>query len=475
MITSFSLLSLIIAIPFLGCLFALLSQENEEKNGKNVYNVTIFTIISNIVLLFRTFMVMNVNDRSFQLVEKFNWLENPNINILFGIDIFSGLLLLAVHLAILIGIISNRNQIVKSKSLCVFTLVFLGLFSGLLIASDIFSFYLFFEALLIPAYMLTGMYGEIKKDNVVYRFFIYNFFGALFLFAGTMLLFVIQQGDTSLVKLNKIIIRSPIEYIIWGSFFVAFLSRIPIWPFHSYQAAVSSGVKSPLLFIINNLLPLTGVYGFIRFLPKNYSSSISYFIIALEIIAIITMIFISLIGFINKEPRYKLFSYISVCYLIYLLSSFSKSPLMIYNVAFSFFSFILIISAMSALLWKINRQTELVGISSDGFLYNTPRMRFAYGFLTFSAIGFPLSSLFLNNFFIISRIFANNIYIGILVIFSLLLVFSSIWSDYFRLCSNTQDKNNNFEDIKGLPWILTILILIFLLMSFIRPLWLLEF
>ena len=285
-----------------------------------------------------------------------------------------------------------------------------------------------------------------------------------------------EQGDASLASLHKIDIKTLKEYFIWGAFFIAFLSRIPVWPFHSYLAAVASGVKNPLLFIINNLLPLTGIYGFIRFLPKSFSDTMLYWVVGLEIIGVITMAFIALIGFINKESRYKLFAYVSVCYIMYLLSAFSKSPMALYNIGFSFFAFILVTSALAALLWKISQKAEESDVETLGYLNRVPRLRFIYGFMTFAAVGLPFSALFLNNFLIIGRLFKNGAYTGLIVVFSLLLVYVSLLGDYFRLshAGETPQERHDEEDLQGGYRVLMWLLVILLLMSFIRPLWLLE-
>ena len=150
MLNTFSLLSLIIAIPFLGMLFALAAKDADDGSTRNVYNVSLFAVIANIVMIWRIFMLIDVFKPGFQLTETFNWLETPAINIMFGVDIFSLLMILSVHIAFIIGFIGVRNNIRQQKSLMVFALLFLSMITGFFVAADIFSFYIFFEAMLLP-------------------------------------------------------------------------------------------------------------------------------------------------------------------------------------------------------------------------------------------------------------------------------------------------------------------------------------
>ena len=98
----FALLSLIIALPFLGMLFVLTAKDDNQIHGRNAFNVCIFSILANIVLIWRIFMIINEKSNNLQLIEKFNWLSAPDINIVLGVDTFSLLLILATHLAIFI-------------------------------------------------------------------------------------------------------------------------------------------------------------------------------------------------------------------------------------------------------------------------------------------------------------------------------------------------------------------------------------
>ena len=322
MITSFNFLSTIIAIPFIGVLFALTAKDDDKTRGRNAFNVSVFAVITNLLVLWRIAALLDISATGLQLTERYDWLENPKISISLGIDVFSLLLIMAVHAAVLIGMFGARHNKEDGKALMVFSLLFLCMITGFFTAADIFSFYIFFEAMLLPLFMIIGMFGGLRKQSVLSRFFIYNLLGAIFLFFATVILYNYQGVNIALNDVSKVNLNMKLEIFVWGAIFVSFLSRIPIWPFHYWISSISTGLRNPLVFIITNLVPLTGVYGFIRFWPKTVPGVLSYFMIILEIICVISMLFIALIGLINKDFQYKIFSFMTVWYIIYLLAAF---------------------------------------------------------------------------------------------------------------------------------------------------------
>ena len=134
MLNTFSILSLIIAIPFLGMLFTLFAKESADNSTHNVFSVALFAVVANIVMILRIFMLMEVYKHGLQLVETYNWMQNPDINIVFGVDVLSLMLLLAIHIAFIIGFIGVRNNFEHQKSLMVWSLLFLSMITGFFVS-----------------------------------------------------------------------------------------------------------------------------------------------------------------------------------------------------------------------------------------------------------------------------------------------------------------------------------------------------
>ena len=473
MLNTFSILSLIIIVPLMGMLFTLLAKEAEDGSTRNIFNVALFSVVANIVLILRIFMLVDVYKPGLQLTETYNWLENPDINIVFGVDVLSLMLILAIHIAYIIGFIGVRNEVNKQKPLMVWSLLFLSMLNGLFVSADIFSFYIFFEGALLPLFMLLGMFGDVKRREYINRFLLYSMLGAIIFFTAMVALFNYQGGMFELQQLSKLKLTSRLEYFIWLAIFVSFLFRIPIWPFHYWISSTNSSIRNSMVFLISMMLPLSGLYGFVRFLPPSLPNALYYGVVILQIVAVITMLFIALIGFINKDRQYKIFAYITVYYIMYLLGILTQNNVVLLNIAYSFFSFLIIITSLEVLSAYIAKENERLGFFDDGVLCGCPKIAFIYSFMTLAAIGLPLSSLFLNNFLILSNLLAVNIKMGMVMLAALMIMSAALLKELFRLrdVEKCALAGHEIADLSKGKFVFMLFICFILLMSFIKPLW----
>ena len=467
----FAILTLIVCVPFLGMLFVLTSKEDSLSRTHNGSNVAVFTIIANLVLIWRVFMLIDADKPHLQLFEKFNWLPVPDINLVFAVDNLSLLMILAVHLVILTGIIFSRSEPARQKSTMVFTLLFLSMSTGLFVAADIFSFFIFFEAVLLPLFMLIGLSGGLKKTERTDGFLLYNLIGALVLFVGILLIYK-AYGSLTLDKAPKILWKKHHGYWIFGTLAFGFISRIPVWPFHYWIASISSKIKNPLVFVASAVLPLSGIYGLIRFWPRYIPLEVSQYFVWVNVIGTVTMLFIGLIGLSNKESQYKIFAYVTVGYIMYLLGIFSQNKQIVANIGYALFGFLIIAGALESLSAYIRSKSDSQDTTDEGFLCRAKRLSLVYSFITVAAIGFPVSAVFTNNFLILSTLLAGNIQMGMVLIVSFLIVAGSLIEEMFRLKTESKDcALGKSDDLPAGEFVFMLFIMFVLLMSFIRPLW----
>lgn len=467
----FAILSLIICIPFLGMLFTLTAKEDEEKKSHNSFNVAMFAIVANLVMIWRVFMLVDETQLKLQLFEKFDWLAVPDINLVFAVDNLSLLMILAVHLVLLMGIVSIRADTSHQKPLMVFTLLFLSMSTGLFVSADIFSFFIFFEAMLLPLFMLVGMFGGFKKPERLGGFFLYNLAGAFILFIAVLLIYKFY-GSLTLDKTEEISWDQDFGLFIWSALALGFIFRIPIWPFHYWISSITSKLRNPLVFIAASILPLSGIYGFARFWPSYIPPEISKYFILLNIIGTITMLFISLISFINRDSQYKIFAFVTVYYILYLLGIFSQDTVILQNIGYALFGFLMVFGALEIVSAYIYQQEQLHESNSAGFLCRAKRLSLLYSFLTFAAAGFPLSAMFTNNFLVLSRLLSTHIQIGAVLILACIIVAAALIREMFRLKTDTKEcMLGKAEDMPMGQFIFMMFIVFMLVMSFIRPLW----
>lgn len=470
------LLTVILAVPLLGLLFAAVSKENASGvRGRNVLAVGIFTVISNLVVLWITARKTDFSDKASRLVQKFEWLEVPKIELVLELDFFSLLLIAALHFAVLLGLIGIRNNTYRQKTLVVFSLMFLEMATGYFLASDLFSFYIFFEAMLLPLFMLVGIFGDVRRQDILYRFFLYNLLGAVLLFVALCVLF--NAENVVIRDINQVVLGHNIELLVWSLIFIAFLSRIPIWPFHYWLSSVNVNISNPLVFIIANVMPLTGVYGLIRFSPLTAPDILTPYLLILEIVSITTMVVIALIGFSNRDIQYKIFSYMTVYYILYLLGALLPTDALLANIGFSLFAYLIIIAAIEIIVSHLEKERQCSGAGECGILCNIRRSSFVLSFFILAAVGLPLSSLFLNNMLIFAGLVKYNLKMAIFILLAIVLSSLSLLQHLFYLRypqAETSEGGACVNDISLPVFAVFVLVMLLLAVSFVNPLWYME-
>lgn len=464
-------LLLIMGVPLLGVLFALISKDSSAEKRNNILSLGFLVTLTNLFIIFLALRSLK-GEGDIQFISNINWLSIPKIEFVFGADIFSLLLIAAVHFAMLLGLVGIRNNTHRQKTLVIFAMLFLSMMTNYLLAYDLFSFYIFFEAMLLPLFMLVGIFGNIKKQDILYRFFLYNLLGAVFLFIALCILF--NQQNFNIQNIGNAHLIPKLQFFVWGAIFVAFLSRIPIWPFHYWISSINTNLSNPLVFIIANLLPLTGVYGLIRFFPLTAPSIMAPYMLILEIISIITMLVIALIGFSNRDVRYKIFSYTTVYYILYLLGALLPTDTLLENIGFSLFSWIIIISAIEIILSHIEKEKQCNGVMECGILCNIKLASFALSFFILAAVGLPLSSIFLNNMLIFAGLLRFNLKMSIFILLAIVLSSLSLLQHLFYL-RYPQKANPQgqvcLQDISVMVFAFLVIIMVVLLITFINPFW----
>ena len=291
------------------------------------------------------------------------------------------------------------------------------------------------------------------------------------LFVGILLIYQ-AYGSLTLDKAPKILWKKHHGYWIFGLLALGFISRIPVWPFHYWIASISSKIKNPLVFIASAVLPLSGIYGLIRFWPRYIPLEVSQYFVWVNVIGTVTMLFIGLIGLSNKESQYKIFAYVTVGYIMYLLGIFSQNKQIVANIGYALFGFLIIAGAQESLSAYIRSKSDSQDTTDEGFLCRAKRLSLVYSFITVAAIGFPVSAVFTNNFLILSTLLAGNIQMGMVLIVSFLIVAGSLIEEMFRLKTESKDcALGKSDDLPAGEFVFMLFIMFVLLMSFIRPLW----
>lgn len=461
------LLFSLLVVPLLGCFFALMAKKNEY----NTFNICIFTLLSNIVMIL--FLLSAINMEQSVFLYSFHWLRNIKTEITFGIDVNAALLLLSIYLAILISLIGLTHNQRKNKFEIINALYFLWNITGLILARDMISFYVFFAGQLLPVYMLLEISGNIRKTPMLYLFFIFNFASILCLMISLAFTYKFYNGNMLLAQISLADMPKRVAICIWLSACLAFIARIPIWPFHYWISSISATIKNPTAYTISNMLPLTGLWGFLSFWPLRHPEYVAKTIPLAVIFILLTMCFIALIGLAHKDFIRKLFSYSTIYSLFFVLSIIVLNEKYKTNMIYSLFIFMIVNSSMTTLNLMASEEGKEMRYNHRSILIGMPKLTRLLVFFVFIAAGLPISSMFWNNFVLISAIFRRSFVVGAWCVSAISVIGLALLYELYLMLDEQEALPDKSEiaDISERKQIAFIMVIFILFLSFFDPLW----
>jgi len=390
------------------------------------------------------------------------------------VDHLSASLILAVSVAVILGFISvRRDEKVRIKEMIIFSLIFEALIIGLLCSADIFSFYIFFEAMLIPLFMLLGIWGVEKGNNAPFRFISYGLISSVLLFIAFISLYNLT-GSTSLIEsIKDTDLSVKTQVFILLAVILSFIARVPVWPFFNWMLSINQKLKSSLVYVTMILLPVTSIYGFARFSLNSISSAGEFFTPYILFIALVTIVGVSLVSLVNKDHSYKLFAYLSIYSSIYLIAIFIDPEEATIGLSNSLFGLIIIFSCLMICFRRMDIEKNKVGLDSlASILCYMPKLKIIFLTFTLLSLSAPFSPLFVGNFLLISLIAKYSLSICFVVIFSLIVISYNFLSINIFLCENCKcEEDTQISDISNQLFTFLIAVVILLLLSVAKPYW----
>jgi NADH-quinone oxidoreductase subunit M len=310
----FPILSSLIFLPLIA---AILLAFCKFKNYKNFYFYGIVISLINFLISIKLISDFDKTISVFQFIEKFRFISNYDIKYFVGVDgisilmIFLTTFLIPICLAIAIKPVQNRAKEFVISFLLIESFV-IGSFASL----DLLFFYIFFEAMLIPMYLIIGVWGSENRVYAAYKFFLYTLLGSvLFLIAIIVIYLLTHTTDITLLQhgLPKYL---PFEYQkwLWLAFFASFAVKVPMFPFHTWLPDAHVQAPTAGSVILAGILIKLGAYGFIRFSLPFFPLASEYFANFILILSVIAIIYASLVALMQEDMK-KMIAYSSVAHM----------------------------------------------------------------------------------------------------------------------------------------------------------------
>jgi len=446
---NFPILSAIIFIPLIGALFILITKGNQKNVEKNSKYVAIFSSSVNFSLSIFLWLIFDETTSDFQFIEKKNWI-NGLISFQLGIDGISILFILLTTFIAPICIFSGIHSIkFKIKDFLIAILLMETLMLGVFCSLDLVVFYLFFEAGLIPMFLIIGIWGGSKRVYSAFKFFLFTLLGSVLMLVAIISIYWIT-GTTDVIKLLDLRISEDYQYLLWLAFFSSFAVKIPMWPFHTWLPDAHVEAPTAGSVILAAILLKMGGYGFIRFSLGLFPLASDYFTPFIFTLSIIAIIYTSLIALMQDDIK-KLIAYSSVAHMGFVtIGIFSLTKQGLEGSIIQMISHGLISAALFLCVGVLYDRIHSRMISSyGGIVNNMPKYSLFFMVFTLGALGLPGTSGFVGEFLVLVGVFQKNIIVAILASLGVILAAAYMLWLYKRVIFG-RIANPEVKEIKDL-------------------------
>ncbi len=409
---NFPILSTIIFLPFLGALFIFLSSQKSEN--KSAIYISLFTSIANLLLTCFLWYSFDKSFTGFQFVEEKNWISGL-IKFKLGIDGISILFIVLTAFITPICIVSCVNSVKKRLNEFLIAILVLETFIlGVFCSLDLIVFYLFFEAGLIPMFLIIGVWGGPRKIYSAYKFFLFTLLGSVLMLAAIIFIYW-AMGTTDYTEIYKLKIPQEYQYLLWLAFFSSFAVKTPMWPVHTWLP--DAHVEAPTagsVILAAILLKMAG-YGFLRFSLGMFPIASEFFTPLVFSLSIIAIIYTSLVALMQEDMK-KLIAYSSVAHMGFVtLGIFTFNKQGIEGSIFQMISHGLISAALFLCVGVLYDRTSSRMIKSFGGVVNyLPNFSLIFIIFVLGALGLPGTTGFIGEFLVLLGTFKINYLVAIL-------------------------------------------------------------
>ena len=444
---NFPILSTLIFLPIISSFFIFLSRS--QKNNNSAIYVSLFTSIATFFLSLFIWYSLDQGSSNFQFIEEKSWI-NDFIKFKLGIDGISILFIVLTTFITPICIISCINSVkVRVKEFLIAILILETFMIGVFCSLDLVIFYLFFEAGLIPMFLIIGVWGGPKRVYSAFKFFLYTLLGSVLMLVAIIFIYWLT-GTTDITQIYEIKIPKEYQNILWLAFFSSFAVKMPMWPVHTWLP--DAHVEAPTagsVILAAILLKMAG-YGFLRFSIPMFPVASEFFTPLIYSLSIVAIIYTSLVALMQDDMK-KLIAYSSVAHMGYVtLGIFTFTKQGLEGGIFQMISHGLISAALFLCVGVVYDRMHSRLISSYGGLVNyLPKYSLLFLIFALAGLGLPGTSGFLGEFLVLTGIFQKSYLAAMLATFGVVLGAAyMLWLTKRVIFGNT--KNNEIKDLKDM-------------------------
>ena len=470
------ILTIVTFLPLFGAIILLfINGEKQERIKRVALAIAVIDFIISLPL----FILFKSDTSEFQFVQNVPWIKEFGISYHVGIDGISLFLFLLTSFLSLICILASWNIKDRIKEYMIAMLILQTGMLGVFISLDLFLFYTFWELMLIPMYLIIGVWGGPRRIYATIKFFVYTMAGSVLMLVAIIFLYFMHHKATGeytfdLLKIYNLDIPLGAQFWLFLAFFFAFAIKVPMFPFHTWLPDAHVEAPTAGSVILAGVLLKMGTYGFVRFSLPLFPYASHQFVPLITWLAVAGIIYGALVAMVQQDLK-KLVAYSSVSHLgfvmlgifVFNIQGMEGGILQMINHGLSTGALFLIVG----MLYE-RRHTRMIA-DYGGVTKKMPILAVFFMVATLSSIGLPGLNGFVGEFLVLLGTFKSNILIAVIATSGVILSACYMLWMFQRVMFNkiTNPENNKLKDInkRELALLLPITILIFWIGIYPKP------
>ena len=410
------ILSVVTFLPLVGAGFILFFTRGEPEDVANSARWTaLWTSLTTFVLSLFIWFGFERGTAEFQFVEQAEWLPDFNIAYHLGVDGISMPFVLLSTLLTPICVIASWETIkVRVKEYMIAFLVLETLMVGMFCALDFVVFYVFFEGVLIPMFLIIGVWGGPRRVYAAFKFFLFTLAGSVLMLLALLTIYS-QAGTTDIPTLLNTSLPLAIQPWLWLAFFASFAVKVPMWPVHTWLPDAHVEAPTAGSVILAGVLLKMGGYGFLRFSLPMLPEASALFTPFVFLLSVIAVIYTSLVALAQEDMK-KLIAYSSVAHMGFVTAgSFSMTQQGLEGAMIQMLSHGVVSAALFLIVGVIydRMHTRLIA-DYDGLVERMPYYSLGFMIFMLASVGLPGTSGFVGEFLVLVGLFQVNTWVALL-------------------------------------------------------------